>query len=433
VNLNCKHIYLPDGFKDDVYLSIEDGKIKEISDKPGGSANTLTLDGFVMPGCVNTHAHMGMKIFNELYQSLNKRTQIDGKQGIDWLNQIWGYEPKFTPEDVYAATCMTAYEMISSGTIAVADHYFFPEEVIKTSNETGLRILVSPAIFQTKKNGEYTGNYFMNPDRDIDSLLAEIKDLSITNLGLAKIAIGAHSIYMLPQNDLEKIAKFSEREGIPVHMHLGESQEIKTLKELGTDSISYVNELGLLTERLLIAHGTILTQEDAFRMAFAGSKLAWCPFTNARKGKGLIKYKEMDLAGVPVGLATDGNISAFSMNLFRHMSYGVTLVNCHEGDMSAISTEDSFKILTINGARCLGLDKEIGSIEVGKSADLICVKQPNPTDVIHSTEANDVDFVMVAGRVLKQEGKLTNGDHYQKVRRLFRDSVSRLEEMIKND
>jgi len=429
MELRCKSAYVDNSFREGVYLTVdqESGRITRVADTPSGDPALSELDGFVMPGCVNTHAHMGMSIFNELYNSLNQKTAIDKAKGLEWLAKVWSYEPLLTREDVYAATCMTAYEMLASGTIVAADHYFYPEDIVRAANDCGIRILVSPPIMDTKEKDRY----FMNGVNSLTGILEHIQEMSQWRLGLARMAIGAHSIYRLPKSDLETIARFSAETGLPVHMHLGEAgSEDKVLAQCGKTTLEYAAECGLLNERLLIAHGTTLTDYDLLKAV--GAKVAWCPFTNARKARGSAKVKDLRAAGVPVGIATDGNISAFSMNLFRHMSYGLTLANMAYGDMKAVSTEDCFNILTSDGAKCLGLEKEIGKLEVGMAADLICVKKPNPSDVVFGTEASDVDFVMVNGIIAKENGKLVNQQHYDWVKGQFKNSVQRLESVIAN-
>ena len=381
-----------------VDIVIENNIITDIVDKYDDEADEV-IDAkgkIVMPGLINCHTHLGMSIF----RATNDNLGLD-----DWLNKkIWPIENNMTDEDVYYSTLLSCLEMLETGTTCFNDMYFGCFKSIDAIKEMKIRGLFSRCLMDNDNNGderieEFRKLYENNKDND-----------------LIRFAVAPHSLYTCSKNYLKKCSDLALELDLPLHIHFCENEnEVKTItKNYHCDPVKALDKTGLLRNKLILAHGTFIT--DKGLKLFKDKNVSIChnPISNLNLGCGIadiVKYKDY----VNMCLGTDGQGSGNNMNLFYHMSVVDLLQKGKYKDSTITSSYETLKMATINGAHALGLDKEIGSIEIGKKADIIILDvnsintYPNVdviTNIVHNIETINVESVMINGELLIYKHKL---------------------------
>ena len=347
-------------------------------------------DKIVMPGLINCHTHLGMSIFRATNDSLELN---------DWLTKkIWPIENNMTDEDVYYSTLLSCLEMIKSGTTCSNDMYFGSLKAIDAIKQTKMRSIFSRCLMDSDNKGQEKIDEF-------EQLIEKNK-----NNELIKFAVTPHSLYTCSKEYLKECALLAKKYNIPIHVHFSENMdEVNGIKDsYKCDPVQALNEIGFLNNKLILAHGTFISDEGLKLLKGKDVSICHNPISNLNLGCGIadiVKYKDY----VNICLGTDGQGSGNNMNLFYHMSVVDLLQKGNKRDSKVINSYEVLKMATINGAYALGLDKEIGSIEVGKKADIIILDTnyyntyPNVdiiTNIVHNTETNNVDTVMINGELL---------------------------------
>ncbi|MFH1333258.1 MAG: amidohydrolase family protein [archaeon] len=407
--ISSDRILTPDGIKK-AHIIIENDRIHSVNrdesyvhllNYHGPFDTKIKTKGYVLPGLINTHTHAAMILFDNLYQHIQG---IEKSSGDSWLRKIWPLEDYLTQDDIYTGSLKAFTEMAKTGTTCVSDHYFYPKAIARAAKDVGIKLVVTQAIL---RNGKGTEKDSFKFGKDIETAVQET--LEASDGVLVTPTIGAHSIYQLTEDDLIEIAEISYNKNIDVHMHLGEPRDYEVLKErkINKTPVEYARELGLLNERLIAAHSSILTDKDIELYKDAKVRVAWCPFTKARKSQGLTRIPELLENGITVGLGTDGHISSYTYNMLRQASHGITVINStygkKPGDMP-LQAQDMLDILTKGGAKVVR--KDLGSITYGKKADLIIVNGASLDQIIHGSESSDITDVMVEGKFIKRNGKM---------------------------
>ncbi len=349
---------------------------------------------FVLPGLINCHTHLGMSIFRATNDSLN----LD-----DWLNKkIWPIEDNMTDDDIYYTSLLSILEMIKTGTTCCADMYFGCLGTLKALKETNFRTLFSRCLMDSDTKGE--------------EHIKEFLDLYKNNqTDLIKWAVTLHAFYTCSKEYLKKGSDLALELGLPLHIHFCENEnEVEGIKkDYGTLS-NALESTGLLRNKLILAHATFLNDDVLATFKDKDVSLVHNPVSNLNLGCGIAnisKYRRF----ANVCLGTDGQGSGNNMNLFYHMSLVDLLQKGFHKDPTIINSYDVLKIATINGAKALGLDKEIGSIEVGKKGDIIIVSLDNNesfpsvdsiNNLVHNTSINNVDTTIINGKILMEERTL---------------------------
>lgn len=399
---------------------IEDTTIKELSEHYEGPwDNEIDAKGkVILPGLINSHTHLGMSIFRATNDNLNLQ---------DWLNNmIWPIENKMTDEDIYYTTLLSCIEMIKTGTTTSNDMYFGIKGSLKAIKETKVRSVFSRCLMG---NGE---------KESLDKI-EEFKNLVKENQGneLLTFTVTPHSMYTCNKDYLIECKKVADEFHLPIHIHYCENQsEVEQIKEAyGKSPAEALQEIGFLENKLILAHGTWITEEEQQLLAKHDVSIATNPVSNLNLGCGIADLTSYRKHGINVCLGTDGQGSGNNLNLFYHMSLVDQLQKAKYQDPTVMSSYEVLKIATINGAKALGLEEQIGSIEVGKKADIIILDMNNievyptvdlVTQIVHNTESNNVDTTIINGSVLMQNHKLTLPIDIEKLKKQIDEIRNRL-------
>jgi len=377
----------------------------------------------VMPGLVNIHAHSAMTLLRGIADDLPL---------MDWLhNHIWPAESA----NVNRVFCedgvrLAAAEMIRGGTTCVNDMYFFPEATAKVANESGLRATVGLVMF------DFPTVWGSGPDDYIHKGL-QLRDELRGNTRV-RTAFAPHAPYTVSDAPLARIRALADELSIPIHMHVHETAaEVESgLQTHGKRPWARLRDLGMVGEDFIAVHMTQLTDEEIAEAAALGVHVAHCPESNLKLASGFAPIAKLRAAGVNVAIGTDGAASNNDLDLFGELRNAALLAKCVAGDPSAIPAQDALHMATLAGARALGLDGEIGSLEKGKQADFIAVDLSAPNtqpiyDVIsqlaYAVHAAQVSDVFVAGRVLLRNKQLQTIDEPATLAkaREWRDAIRR--------
>lgn len=403
----------PDGaILEHTALAINDGRIVDIL--PHAQArqqytanNSIDLPGhIVMPGLVNAHTHVAMNLL---------RGYADDLPLMTWLQEyIWPAEQKWvSPEFVYDGAMLACAEMLRGGTTCFADMYFFPESTARAAEHAGMRAVIGLIAI------DFPSAYAQNA-RDYLHKGLQLHD-QLRGHPLISTMFAPHAPYTVSDEPLTRIATLAEELDIPIHIHLHETaHEVEeSLAKFGKRPMQRLEELGLLTPRLISAHMTQLTADEIGAYATAGAHVVHCPESNLKLASGFCPLQKLIDAGVNVALGTDGVASNNDLDMFGEMRSAALLAKGVAGDPQAGDARHILRMATINGARALGLDAHIGSIERGKSADLIAVDlmqlESLPvfhpvSQLVYATGRQQVTDVWVAGRHLMKDRQLTTLD-----------------------
>lgn len=400
-------------------IAVRDGKILAIrpsveAEKRYRADQVVHLDRHALiPGLINTHTHAAMTLL---------RGYADDKPLMEWLQEhIWPAEQKWVASGFVAdGTRLAVAEMLRSGTTTFSDQYFFPEDTAQVARETGIRAQIAFPVIDAptpwSRNGE-------------DALQ---KGLSLRDDYRAHdrldVVFAPHAPYTVGDETLEKIAVYAAEAQIPVQMHLHETatEVQRALKEGGERPIERLNRLGLLSPQTLCVHMTSVEPSDIELLRESGAHVAHCPRSNLKLASGFCPASELLEAGINVALGTDGAASNNGLDLFAEANTAALLAKAVSGRADALPARQVLAMATINGARALGLEDKIGSLESGKSADLTAVdlggleQQPlhDPiSQLIYTASAHNVSDVWVAGRQLLAERRLTTLNETELVQR----------------
>ena len=373
---------------------IKDDKIIDIAPNYSGEYDLLidASNKIVMPGLINAHTHLGMSIFRATNDNLN----LD-----DWLNKkIWPIEDKLTDDDIYYTTLLSCIEMIKTGCVMANDMYFGSKGILKALKDSKVRCLFGRCLMDAHNNGEEKINEFLELYHNNDN-------------PLVKFAVAPHAFYTCSKEYLQRCSSLAKELNLPFHIHFCENEnEVKGICEKYGSPFNALKDTGMLDTKLILAHGTFIDEID--KLKDYDVSVIHNPISNLNLGCGIapiVKYKQF----VNVGLGTDGQGSGNNMNLFYHMSVVDLLQKGIYKDPTVYSSIDTLKSATINNAKALGVDDNIGSIEVGKDADIIVVDLNNVeiypgvdiiTNLIHNTESNNVDTTIIHGEILMQNHEL---------------------------
>lgn len=355
----------------------------------------------VMPGLINTHAHIPMSIFRET---------TEGCKLYEWLNEkIWPREDKLTREDIYWASMISYIEMISTGTTCINDQYFMPEEIRQAAIDCKVRAVITRPIVDTDGSFEERVKEFRNFYQSRDK-----------NEDLITYSVAPHSLYTCSDKCLQTTADLAREYNLPIHVHFLESiDEIEDIKKQhGRIAIDVLKEYfdGIHT---ILAHGVHLNNHDIDVLKTMDCGIAHNPISNMRLGCTIADTTKYLKEGINVALGTDGQGSGSNLDMFEAMRVACLIQGgIHENEDRLIA-KDVIRMATINGAKLLGLEEKVGSIETGKDADLILVNIeenldnitmiPNLNEIanlVYNTSGKNVDTTIVKGNVLMENRKL---------------------------
>lgn len=360
-------------------------------------------DKVVMPGLINTHAHIAMSIFRGTFEGCSLYT---------WLNEkVWPVEAKLNEEQVYNATMLSILEMISTGTTCVNDHYFMSEQIRKALEQSKMRAMVTRVLMDSDGD-EASQNRI---DEFIN--LYEGRD---KNNDLISYSVSPHGLYTCSDALLEKSKELALKYNLPIHTHFLESiDEIEDIKKLHGESASKVLKKYFDGIHTILAHGVKLDEEDITVLSQMDCGIAHNPTSNFRLGCKIADTTKYVRNGINVALGTDGQGSGNNLDMFETMKVAALAQGGIYENEARLESKDIIKMATINGAKLLGMEKEIGSIEEGKKADLIIVDISNKLDnikmipnndiisnLVYNTDGRNVDTTIVDGSVLMENRKM---------------------------
>jgi 5-methylthioadenosine/S-adenosylhomocysteine deaminase len=360
----------------------------------------------VMPGLVNTHTHAPMVLFRGLADDLALE---------EWLTKyIFPAEAKtVSPDFVRAGTRLAALEMIESGTTTFADMYYFEEEIAKETKAAGLRGVLGETVIQFPVADAKT---------PADALVrTEAFINAFRNDPLITPAVAPHAIYTNDSATLKAARELSKKYNVPTLIHVAETQsEAMTAKERGSPTVvSYLESLGFLGPGVVAAHVVWVNDADIAILKSRGVGVSHNPESNMKLASGIAPVKAYLAAGVAIGLGTDGAASNNDLDMFEAMRTASFLQKVATSDPTAVSARTAVQMATIGGARALGMEGRIGSLEPGKRADVIIVgmnaARQSPmydpiSHLVYVTRGDDVQTTIVNGKVLMRNRKVLTLD-----------------------
>ena len=353
-------------------------------------------ENVIMPGLINCHCHVAMSIFRET---------VDGYITQDWLTEkIWPKEAKLTEKDIYEASLLSFKEMIETGTTTVNDMYFFPEETAKAAIESGVRIQLTDTLMDL--NGYEAG------EKKINSTLNLIKKYK--DNPLVSVNFGLHGFYTSSKEYSKRVINLARSNNLNLHVHFCEnSQEVSDISSSYHQKPVEVLEELIPESKVILAHSVKLTDEDLDKMKEikADISIASCPVSNLRLGCGVAPLTKMEEVGLNICLGTDGQGSGSNLDMFEEMKLSALLQKGINENPKLMPAYNILKMATINGAKALGMDKKIGSIEVGKKADLILIDMTSTittpinnliSELVYNIKGSNVKMTMVDGKILME-------------------------------
>jgi 5-methylthioadenosine/S-adenosylhomocysteine deaminase len=359
----------------------------------------------LLPGLVNAHTHAAMSLLKGLADDLPL---------MDWLqNHIWPAESRWANADfVYDGSQLAIAEMLRSGTTCFNDMYFFPEQTAKAAQEAGIRAVIGLIMI------DFPTAWGSGPEAYLKQGLALHDQLQENPL--LTTAFAPHAPYTVSDDPLQKILHLACEMDMPVHMHVHETAfEVQQALENGSSPLARLDKLGLLDKHFLAVHMTQLTDGEIALLARKGTHVIHCPESNLKLASGFCPVAQLLEAGVNVALGTDGNASNNDLDMLGEMRTAALIAKAVAQDASAVPATQALRMATINGAKALGLEQHIGSLETGKSADMIAIDlgtletQPlyDPVShIVYCANRNQVTHTWVAGKALLEGRKLTTLD-----------------------
>lgn len=382
------------------------GTSSEVSARYRATRTINAAGKIVMPGLINTHTHVPMVLFRGIADDLVL---------MEWLQKyIFPAEAKNVDEQfVRWGTKLGCLEMIQGGTTTYVDMYYFEDAVADETARAGMRAVLGQTLLD-----------FPAPDNktwDAGMLFVEKFAQKWKGNSLITPAIAPHAPYTVSTEHLKQAHSFSERTGLPLVIHIAEDQaEVKTIQErYGASSVAYLDRIGLLDERVIAAHVVWPTEEDVKTLASRRVGVAHCPQSNMKLAAGAAPVPKMLGAGVAVGLGTDGAASNNDLNMWEEIDTAAKLHKLVSKDPTVINAREALEMATIRGARAIHLDKQIGSLEAGKLADLILVDVTSShqtplynvySQLAYATKASDVETVIINGRVVMRNRRVLTVD-----------------------
>lgn len=385
----------------DVY--IENEMIKEIGNNLDYKASQIIDAGYkrIMPSFFNAHTHSAMTLL---------RGYADDMFLQEWLEKkIWPVEGRMTEEDIYWGTKLACLEMIKTGTTFFNDMYWFWHGTARAAEEMGLRGLIGAAFidgFNDSKAEEqikFNQNLYKEKNNYGDKVM---------------FSLSPHSIFTVSEKSLKWCSRFSNENGIPIHIHLSETEkEVNDcLKSHGMRPVEYLESIGFLSPLVIAAHCVWLNDNEIEILHKYDVKIAHNPVSNMKLAVGnALPYKKLKQAGITISLGTDGCSSNNSLDMLESMKFASLLQKFHSNDSCVLNAKEALEMATKNGARAFGL--KAGEISPGYLADIILIDDnraeltPNYniiSDIVYSANGYCVDTVICGGKILMKSRFVEN-------------------------
>lgn len=355
----------------------------------------------VFPGLINTHAHVAMTLF---------RGYGEGMRLQDWLTKkIWPAEAKLKPEDAYWGAMLGIAEMIRGGTTCFNEMYLagLVEKIAKAAEKAGIRASVALGTFD-----KVPGHNFEGELRATEKFISNFKSRS----GRVQPAVSCHAPYTCSDELMKKLKEYADKKNLQFHIHASETRKelFGILKEKGKRPLEYLDGLGILDRKTVLAHAVYVSKREITLAGKAKANISHCPVSNLKlAGGGVSPVSEFAAAGANVTLGTDGAASNNSLNMIETMKIAAILQKNQYWDPLALSTQQILDFATVNGAKALGINA--GAIEEGKLADVVLadLRKPNMVpyhnhiaNIVYAMNPSNISDVIANGEFVMREGKI---------------------------
>lgn len=379
-------------------IYIENEIIKKITSDEIDFSYDKKIDGknyLAMPGFVNAHTHVGMSLF---------RNFSDDVELMTWLNEkIWPLEDKLIEKDVYWASLLSHAEMIMTGTTSFADMYYFEDQTIKALEKSKMRAQISRGLTLEDKN-----------NKKIEENIELFKKYENSQDGRINIAFGPHAVYTTDKNYLKEINKYAKKYKMPIHIHLSETKTENTdcMKRFNQSPTEVFEECGIFENKTIAAHGVYLSDKDLDILSKYDVSVVHNPSSNLKLSSGFLDCTRVINKKINLAMGTDSSASNNNLSMIKEISL-TSLVSKYYNPQN-LKAYDVLKMATINGAKALGLDDKIGTLEEGKLADIILIDLNNPnhtpqnnliSSLPYSTFDKDVSYVIINGDLVYDNKK----------------------------
>lgn len=426
---NIKEIYTVDKENNIIkngYIIIENGiikklaKMKNISDEQNQEFDKIinAESKVAMPGLINTHTHSSMTLL---------RGYADDLPLKEWLEtKIWPFESRLRKGDFYWGTKLAILEMIKTGTTTFSDMYFSMDEIAKAVKETGIRAVLSEGLIEDN-DGE----------KGLQNSIRFAKEWDEKANGRVTTMLAPHSPYTCSRKYLEKIVEKAYEIEVPIHTHLAETEnELKITKDkYNKTPTKFLKDVNLFSVPILAAHCIYLDESDMEILAENNVGVAHNPLSNMKLGSGIADITKMINKGLTVGLGTDGVASNNNLDLFEEAKIAAYLQKVDKKDPALLNTQDLLRMLTVNGAKILGIDN-LGKLKEDYIADLILLDiekssyfyphHNNLSNIFYSSNSNSVNTVIINGKVILEDGDLLTMEE----ERVFKEVEKRSKELV---
>ncbi|OEY65021.1 TRZ/ATZ family hydrolase [Marinobacter sp. X15-166B] len=368
---------------------------------------TLDLPHHVLlPGLINLHGHAAMSLFRGMADDLPLMT---------WLtDHIWPAEAEFVSAAFVAdGTRLAIAEMLRTGTTTFSDMYFFPEVAAQTAADIGIRAQICfPLMDMPTVWGSGPEEYLAKGEALIRQWQGD---------AFIMPAIGPHAPYTIADGPLQQALALSQACDVAIQIHVHETafEVDEAIRVAGERPLTRLARLGILGPRTQCVHMTRIDDADLTRLQASGAQVVHCPESNLKLASGLCPVEKLRQAGINVAIGTDGAASNNNLDLFGELSTAAMLAKAVSGDAAALSAHQALAMATLNGARALGRDQELGSLEAGKLADMIAVDLSDPflqpvydpaSHLVYSNHGRQVSHSWIGGVPQLQDGALTRID-----------------------
>ncbi|MCD6141379.1 8-oxoguanine deaminase [Candidatus Bipolaricaulota bacterium] len=407
------------------YVLVEGNRIAAVGDDPSGITADETIDGegkVLLPGFVNTHHHLYQTLFRNVPGAADKKL-------FDWLVFLYERWKGIDEEAVRISAAIGLTELVLSGTTTSSDHfYLFPkghphlfDALIEGARLTGIRFHpCRGSMSLSKKDGGLPPDSVVQTEDEIlaDSQRVIERYHDSSPFSMLRVALAPCSPFSVTPELMRQSTALADEYGVLLHTHLAETADEEEFcrEKFGARPVDYMEELGWLRDDVWFAHLVHLSSSDIEKLSAARVGMAHCPSSNMTLGSGIAPVVELHGTGVKVSLGVDGSASNDTSNMIREVRQAMLLQRVRYG-AEAFSARDALYLATMGGARVLHREEEIGSIEVGKAADLIAFDlsgiefagaRSDPLAAIVHCAADRVDLSMVNGRVLVRDGRLVD-------------------------
>lgn len=388
----------------DIYIAAN--KIVAIDDAPVGFEPERVInamDKLVMPGLINMHTHHYMSLFRNVANDASFQS---------WLyDNMFKLEENLTQEDMYWGTLLSIMESLKTGTTCFNDMYILTNASIKAVADSGIRAVMGKGLADSS-----------GPEVGAMKLHDAIEDIrKWRGNSLINFSLDPHAPYTCSEEYLCQCIEWAKKLGVPLHTHLSESDwEISEIKKQKDASpIEYMERIGMFEVPTIAAHCVKTTKKDWEIMESKGVSVVTNPASNMKLGNGFAPAENMLAAGVNVCLGTDGPASNNTVNMFREMAMDALISRGMKGESEGLTTTQLLDMCTINGAKALGKEGEIGEIKVGAEADITIINLKTPelmphndivSSLVYSSYGTEVETTIVAGNILLDEGHFTQID-----------------------